>query len=65
MNLRLLVFLDRLGYEMRSVHHSVADRTPLPPLGSWHASSSVWAQLSPFPSARSHNRARQIGHHPM
>ena len=54
---------------MRSVHHSVADKMPLPQ-GRWDASlkdtpHAVWAQLSPFPSTASHNRAKLLGQHPL
>jgi hypothetical protein len=53
--LRMLVWLDSLGYDFRSVHHGIADKYKPPPLGQWR-SGKLFDSLPPFPSVQSRRR---------
>ncbi|KAL3895457.1 MAG: hypothetical protein SGPRY_013507, partial [Prymnesium sp.] len=63
MNLRMLVYLDASGFELREVNHKAVDSMHLP-ARSW-AAEEVFSRLQVFPSNSSRRLAKKTGQHPM
>lgn len=63
MNLRMLVYLDASGFELREVNHKSVDSMQLP-ARSW-AAEEVFSRLQVFPSNSSRRLAKKTGQHPM